>query len=101
MLDDLLGLDGVAQGLVHGPPFAVERPARERARAVGRGAFQPGAHQQRTLEPSAVLIATPDVHVRWPRQSEALVEHGEVARSGIEPNVENVVFLAEFTAPAF
>ena len=52
------------------------------------------------MEPAAVLIAAFEIHVGRPGKAEALVEDGEVARTGIEPDVENVVLLAEGAAAA-
>ena len=98
-LDDLFGLDGIAERLVHGLAFAIEHPAVEGARAIGRATLEARADQQRTVEPAAVLIAAFEIHVGRPGQAEALVEHGEMARAGIEPDVENVVLFAEFVPP--
>ena len=82
-------------------PFAIEHPAVQRAGAVGRSAFEPRPNQQRTVEPAAVLIAAFEVHIRRPGKAEALIEHGQVTRTGIEPHVENVGLFAEFGATAF
>ena len=71
LLDDFLGLDGVAERLVHGPALAIERPAVERAGSVRRAALEPDADQQRAVEPAAILVAAFQVHVGGPGQAEA------------------------------
>jgi hypothetical protein len=47
-----------------------------------------------------VLIRAFDVEVAGPRQTVALVQYREVARSGIEPHIQNVGSLAERAAAA-
>ena len=100
VFDNLFGLDGVAERLVHGAAFAIEHPAVERARAVWRCALESDADQQRAMEPAAVLIAAFDVHIRGPGQFVGGGEHGQVARAGIEPDIQNVGFLAELGGAA-
>ena len=68
MLDDLFRLDGVAERLVHGAAFAIEHPAVQRAGAIRRAALQPHAHQQRTVEPAAILVAAFEVEIGRPGQ---------------------------------
>ena len=70
-LDDLFGLDGVAERLVHGLAFAIEHPTVEGARAIGRATLEARAHQQRTVEPAAVLIAAFEIHVGRPGQADS------------------------------
>ena len=85
----------VAERLRHRPAFAIERPAVGSALAIRR---------------AALAVATPTSSELWnqPRywsppsryrsagqgSSVRLSEHRQVARSGIEPHVENVVLLA-------
>ena len=47
------------------------------------------------MEPAAILVAAFQVHVGGPRQFGIVPEHGEMARPGVEPDVEDVVFFAE------
>ena len=100
VLNHLFRLDRVAQRFVHRAAFAIEHPSAQRRGPKRRPAFQPRPHQQRTLEPSAVLVAALDVHIGGPFQAEALVQHRQVARTGIEPHVQNVVFLVELLSAA-
>ncbi len=53
------------------------------------------------MEPAAILIAAFDVEIGGPGQSFVSFEHGQMARSGIEPDVENVGLFAEARAAAF
>src|ERR1700679_3101711 len=101
MFDHFLGLDGISERLVHGLAFAIEHPAAERAGPIWRAALQADADQQRTMEPAAVLIAAFEIHVGRPCKTEALIEHGEMTRTGIEPYVQDVGLFAEFAAAAF
>ena len=100
MLDDLIGLDGVAERFVHGVALAIQHPAVQRTGAVWRTALESHAHQQRAMEPAAILIAAFHVKIRGPRQIVGRGEHGQMARSGIEPDVQDIGFLAELRAAA-
>ncbi len=101
ILDDGLRLDRVAQRLVHRLAFAIQHPAVQQALPIRRTPPQARAHQQRTVEPAAILIATFQIHVGRPRQAKAIVEHRQVAGSRIEPHIQNVGLLGEFRAAAF
>ena len=59
--------------------------------------FDARCDQQRTLEPATVLIGAFKVNIGGPFSA---VKNGEIRRAGIEPNVENVVFLAPFSGSA-
>src|ERR1035438_2740470 len=52
------------------------------------------------MEPAAILIAAFNVEIRGPSQIVSGGEHCQVARSGIEPDVQDVGFLAELGAAA-
>ena len=58
------------------------------------------AHQQRAMEPAAMLIAAFEIDVRRPMVIFAERQHRLVARSGIEPHVEDVAFALELGAAA-
>ena len=53
------------------------------------------------MEPAAVLIAAFDVHIRGPGQLVGGGEHGQMARAGIEPDIQDVGFLTELGGAAF
>ena len=67
--------------------------------AVRRAAARGQRHQQRALEPAAVLVAALEVHVGWPRQLGVARQHRFVARTGVEPDVENVALALERVPP--
>ena len=96
-----LGNDNVALGLVHYLALAVNYPA------VGAdcliGCFSGGSYggQQRTLEPASVLVAALKVEVSRPAKLRTLLQNRSVGAAGIEPNIENIHFLAELIAAAF
>ena len=82
------------------PAVAIERPAVRGATAVRRAAAQPHADQQRTLEPAAILVAAFQIEIGRPAQPVLFVQRREMARAGIEPDIENVVLFGEFRCPA-
>jgi len=51
------------------------------------------ATRSETVEPAAVLIGTFEINIGRPFIT---VENGKIGRAGIEPDVENVIFLAPF-----
>jgi hypothetical protein len=53
------------------------------------------------VEPAAVLIASLEVELRRRPQLRPSFEHGRVAHTGIEPYVEDVLFLAKLGRAAF
>ena len=95
---DLGGQHHVAERFRHRPAVLVERPAVREHLAVGRAAAHADANQQRAVEPAAILVRAFEVHVRGPGQFRVgrarRIEHRQMRRAGIEPDVENVVFLA-------
>src|SRR5277367_1359718 len=100
MFDDLLRFDGVAERLVHGAAFAIEHPSVEGAGAVRRAPLEPHAYQQGAVEPAAVLIAAFQVEIRGPCEAVRSSQHGQMAGSGIEPDVQDVGLFAELNAAA-
>ena len=48
------------------------------------------------MKPAAILVAAFDIEISGPMEAVLFCENGEMARSGIKPNVENVVFFGEF-----
>ncbi len=100
-LDDFFGRDcrcrsiSTAGGRRHRASIRVLR-----SREIGRAVAQAHADQQRTLEPAAILIAAFHVEIGRPAQAVFLAKHREMARSGIEPDVENVVLFRKFRRAA-
>src|SRR5207244_5857068 len=58
-----------------------------------------GAEQGR-MKPSAVLVAAFEVKVGGPGKIGFVAEHGGMAATRFEPNVENVSFFGKFCSPA-
>ena len=99
-LDDVLRRDDVADRLRHLPAFEVDQKSVGQHLPIGRRSVRPEADEQRALKPPAVLIAAFQVHVRRPRQVRPSGQHGLMARSRIEPHIENVPLALEFSAAA-
>ena len=68
--------------------------------AERRAAPRAQADEQRALEPAAVLIAALEVEVGRPRQLRAERQHRLVARTRVEPHVEDVALPLELRAAA-
>ena len=81
-------------------PFAVERPAVGGRRPIRSLAAQCHRDQQGTVEPAAVLIPALEIHVGRPRQLVLGRQHRQMACAGVEPDVQDVTFLAESLAGA-
>ena len=79
------------------PSSATMKPCVTTSRNGGRSRV-PRPDEQRALEPAAMLIASLEVHVRRPRQLAAERQHRLVARSGVEPDVQNVALALELGA---
>ena len=100
LVDDLGRVHAVAEGFVHGAPLAVDRPAVGQALAVRSAlAERADGHEQRRLEPAAVLVAALDIHIRRPEALVAL-HGGDVGGAGVEPAVERIGLLREVLAAA-
>src|ERR1700733_5413692 len=94
----LFRFDTDAERFGHRAPFVVEGPAIGGALAIRSGALESDTHQERAVEPSTVLVAALQVHIGWPRQAIFRGQYGKMARSGIEPDIENIAFLAKFSS---
>src|SRR5579883_1666338 len=53
------------------------------------------------MEPAAVLISAFQIHIRRPGQLVLRIENRQMARARIEPDVQDVGFLAETSCAAF
>ena len=95
-LDDFFWSGAVAERFRQRAAVAVERPAVGRAGAERRRVAQAHADQKRALEPAAILVAAFHIKVGGPAKAVFRAERREMARSGIEPHVENVVLFREF-----
>ena len=100
LVENVGGIDAVAEALVHRAALAVHGPAVGDALLEG-SALTERAHggQQGGLEPAAVLVEALEVHRGGP---EALIflHRGEVRGAGVEPAVERVLLLGEAGALA-
>ena len=95
LLDDVGGVNAVAEGLVHCTTLAVDRPAVGQALLVRCAHAQcADGNEQRRLEPATVLVAALHVHVCRPEALVAL-HCGIVSRAGVEPAVEGVGLFGE------
>src|SRR5665647_3409597 len=65
-LDDLAGVDDVAQGLRHRPPLIVEDEAVGDAGPERTAALGPDADEEGAVEPAAVLVVALDIDVGGP-----------------------------------
>ena len=99
-LPDLLRGDNVAERLGHGPALGVQHPAGGGHLPVGHPVPNAHAHQQRAVEPAAILVARFHIFVGGPGQLLAVPQHGQVAGAGVEPHIEDVGLLAEGGATA-
>ena len=63
--------------------------------AIGRCALGRDGAEQGRLEPSAMLIAALEVQVGGPGKSRLAAQHRRLARSRLEPHVDDVHLLAE------
>ena len=75
----------------------VERPAVGDDAAIGRSVAHSGGHEQRTVEPAAILVWSFEINVRGPLRA---LQHGKIRGAGIEPHIQNVVFLPPFCRAA-
>ncbi len=82
------------------PSRSIRKPCVSTCRNGGRPRVAE-RHQQRALEPAAVLIAAFEIHVGRPRRGRSPArQHGLVARPRVEPHVENVPLALERRAAA-
>src|SRR5215467_9326318 len=97
---DVVELDGVAEGLRHLPPLAVDEEAVGHDALVGRRVARAHGLEQRGLKPAAVLVRALEVELGRPVQLGPRLEDRRVAAAGVEPHVEDVRLLAEALAAA-
>src|SRR5688572_6304868 len=95
-VDDGLRIDDIAERFRHSSPMLVEHPPMCRDLPIRRVVPQADAHQERTVKPASVLVVALNVEVGWPRQPGIFAENCQVARAGVEPNVQDVALLSEF-----
>ena len=95
LLADLPRGDNIPQRLRHRAALSVQHPAVRHHCAVRRPFLHRQCHQQRAVEPTPVLVAALQVHVRRPAVLRPAPEHRQVAGAGIKPHVQNVSLLAE------
>ena len=100
LVDHVLRQNRVADGLRHFVPVDIDQEPIRHNLAKRWPAARAEADEQRALEPAAVLIAAFEIDVGRPRQVGTDREHGLVARSGIEPDVEDVHLALEARAAA-
>ena len=100
-LNQVGGVNAVAQRLVHGASLTVHRPA------VGQNLLEGCAVSQRAnggqkagLEPAAVLVGALQIYVGRPQLGGVPHEGGIVGRAGVEPAVQGVGLLVEGLAAA-
>ena len=53
------------------------------------------------MKPAAVLISALEINVGWPGQIRLMPEHGDVAGTGFEPDVDDIGLFAEFSSATF
>ncbi len=97
---DLDRIDSVAERLRHGAALFVERPSAGCDHAIGSAAFVADGAEQGRMEPSAVLVAAFEIQIGGPGQVRLVTKDSGVARSRLEPHVENVGFLFKLRAAA-
>ena len=100
-LDQVGGVNAVAQRLVHGASLTVHRPA------VGQNLLEGCAVSQRAdggqkagLEPASVLVGAFQIDVGRPQLGSVLHEGGVVGGAGVKPAVQSVGLLVEGFAAA-
>ena len=86
-------LGHLAARLVNDKPVGDHLPVRRRAPRAE-------TDQQRALEPAAVLVGAFEVQRQRPAQLRVVELHAFVARSGIEPDIEDVLLPLEVAAAA-
>src|SRR4029079_16758862 len=92
---DVLRSDDVADRLRHLATVDVDEEAVCQHLAEGRAAARAEPDEQRALGPAAMLIAPLEIHVGRPAQIRLARQHRFMARSGVEPDVEDVALSIE------
>ena len=94
------GIDIIATRLRQSAALFVERPAIGGDRAIGSLVAGADGAQQGRMEPSAVLVAAFEIEIGGPGQAGFVAEHGGVAASGLEPDIQNVRLFCELRIAA-
>src|SRR5882724_511519 len=103
---DFDGIDRVAERFGHWAALLVESPAVRDDAAIRRSVAHAGGNEKRAVEPAAILIGTLEINVGGtpilPRvdKTEFRCEHCQIRRTGIKPDVQDVVFLTPFRRAA-
>ena len=95
LLDEPLGLHGVAHRLGHLLAVGVDHETVGEHRAVGGLAPGGGGDEQARLEPAPVLVGALEVEVGGVAQRRPLLAHRGEGAAGVEPHVEDVGLLAQ------
>ena len=97
---NILRRDGVAHGLGHFSPLAVQGEAMGEHAGVWRAVAGRQRSQQRGMKPAAMLIAAFEIKIRPAAQTRVLFDHRSIADAGIEPDIENIFFAGKILAAA-
>ena len=98
-LDVVVGGLRLAVGLRDLLALLVHDEAVREHRAIWSGALDGDGGPERGLEPAAMLVGAFEVEVGRPVQVLVLGAHGEMARTGVDPDVERVGALAHVLGP--
>ena len=93
-LEHFLGGNRVAQGLGHLVALGVHREPVGQHLPVGRHAIHGNGRLQRRLEPAAMLVRAFQIQIGGEAKALALLQHGVMGDTGIEPHVQRVGDLA-------
>src|SRR5690606_8029268 len=99
-VDQLLRIDVVAQPLADLAPLAVDDEAVGEHGAVGGAVARAHRAEQGGVEPAAVLVRALEVEVGGGAEKIAALQHRGEGDARIEPDVEDVLLLAEARAAA-
>src|SRR5208283_3262843 len=100
LVGDFDWVNSIAQRLGHSAALWVERPAGGRDATIGRPTLRPNRTEQGRVKPSAMLITAFQVEISRPGKSWLAAQHRCLARTRLEPHVNNVHLLAELGAAA-
>src|SRR2546426_909062 len=98
---DVHRIDIITARLGHGAAVLVERPSVSCDHAVRRTTLSADRTEQGRVKPAAVLISALEINVGWPGQIRLMPEHGDVAGTGFEPDVDDIGLFAEFSSATF
>src|SRR5207237_10366232 len=89
-------IDVMGARLGQGAAVLVERPAVSCDHAVRRTTLSADRAEQGRVEPATILVRALEINVGGPRQVRLVAEHGNVAGTGFEPDLDDIRFFAEF-----